>query len=132
MSQKEIEKMEEEKLKARSFAKPMTGHSAFLAKRLAKGQKYFDSGDYQMAKQQKGPAKIPTAAAAAVSKLAKTATLDCVPHPITAFSLPQTKSSKEQQEVRLKFRKKPSVTHNILLKIWISSVIAGHLIVQIQ
>ncbi len=29
------------------------GHSAFLQKRLAKGQKYFDSGDYQMA-QQKG------------------------------------------------------------------------------
>lgn len=27
------------------------GHSAFLQKRLAKGQKYFDSGDYQMAKQ---------------------------------------------------------------------------------
>jgi hypothetical protein len=31
--------------------KPMAGHSAFLQKRLAKGQKYFDSGDYQMAKQ---------------------------------------------------------------------------------
>lgn len=27
------------------------GHSAFLQKRLAKGQKFFDSGDYQMAKQ---------------------------------------------------------------------------------
>merc|ERR1719370_118838 len=27
------------------------GHSSFLQKRLAKGQKYFDSGDYQMAKQ---------------------------------------------------------------------------------
>merc|ERR1719367_722335 len=31
------------------------GHSAFLQKRLAKGQKYFDSGDYQMAKQKVGP-----------------------------------------------------------------------------
>lgn len=31
--------------------RPMAGHSAFLQKRLAKGQKYFDSGDYQMAKQ---------------------------------------------------------------------------------
>nr|CAG4642268.1 EOG090X0P2R [Eurycercus lamellatus] len=61
-SQKEIEKMEEEKLKARyNNARPVTGHSAFLQKRLAKNQKYFDSGDYQMAKQ-KGPAKIPTAA----------------------------------------------------------------------
>ncbi len=27
------------------------GHSTFLQKRLAKGQKFFDSGDYQMAKQ---------------------------------------------------------------------------------
>ena len=27
------------------------GHSAFLQKRLGKGTKYFDSGDYQMAKQ---------------------------------------------------------------------------------
>merc|ERR1712020_190456 len=31
------------------------GHSAFLQKRLAKGQKYFDSGDYQMAKQKPRP-----------------------------------------------------------------------------
>lgn len=64
LSQKEIEKMEEEKLKARyNNARPVTG-SAFLQKRLAKGQKFFDSGDYQMAKQ-KGPsavAKIPSAA----------------------------------------------------------------------
>ncbi|CAB0010001.1 unnamed protein product [Nesidiocoris tenuis] len=27
------------------------GHSSFLQKRLNKNQKYFDSGDYQMAKQ---------------------------------------------------------------------------------
>jgi len=49
----EIEKREEQKLtlKYPSAAKPMAGHSAFLQKRLAKGQKYFDSGDYQMAKQ---------------------------------------------------------------------------------
>lgn len=33
----EIEKQEEGKLKARYEARPMTGHSAFLAKRLAKG-----------------------------------------------------------------------------------------------
>ena len=31
-----MEKMEEEKLKAR-YARPVTGHSAFLQKRLAKG-----------------------------------------------------------------------------------------------
>nr|CAG4649058.1 EOG090X0P2R [Polyphemus pediculus] len=57
---KEIEKIEEEKLKSRFNPRPVTGHSAFLQKRLAKGQKYFDSGDYQMAKQ-KGPAKIAAA-----------------------------------------------------------------------
>ncbi len=36
-SQRDIEKMEEEKLKARYNARPVTGHSAFLQKRLAKG-----------------------------------------------------------------------------------------------
>jgi len=49
----ELEKQEEAKLSARypQTVRPMAGHSAFLQKRLAKGQKYFDSGDYQMAKQ---------------------------------------------------------------------------------
>jgi len=49
----EIEKQEEAKLQNKypQAVKPMAGHSAFLAKRLTKGQKYFDSGDYQMAKQ---------------------------------------------------------------------------------
>lgn len=32
-------------------------HSSFLQKRLQKGQKYFDSGDYQMAKQKGGGIK---------------------------------------------------------------------------
>lgn len=37
-SQRDIEKIEEEKLKARyNNARPVTGHSAFLQKRLAKG-----------------------------------------------------------------------------------------------
>jgi len=55
----EVEKLEEEKLKAKfpqamgGFGRP-GGHSAFLQKRLQKGQKYFDSGDYQMAKQKTG------------------------------------------------------------------------------
>ncbi|XP_066996403.1 cAMP-regulated phosphoprotein 19 [Anabrus simplex] len=49
----EIEKMEEAKLKAKfpMVGRPMSGHSVFLQKRLANRQKYFDSGDYQMAKQ---------------------------------------------------------------------------------
>lgn len=46
---------EEAKLKAKypNVGRPMAGHSAFLHNRLQK-QKYFDSGDYQMAKQ-RGP-----------------------------------------------------------------------------
>nr|CAI5859466.1 unnamed protein product [Callosobruchus analis] len=59
MSPQELEKKEEEKLKAKYSVPALNGriaggHSAFLQKRLAKGQKYFDSGDYQMAKQKMG------------------------------------------------------------------------------
>jgi len=54
-NQHSIEKAEEQKLRSKYppiTGRPMaSGHSAFLQKRLAKGQKYFDSGDYQMAKQ---------------------------------------------------------------------------------
>ncbi|KAF2367943.1 hypothetical protein FHG87_001298 [Trinorchestia longiramus] len=50
-----IEAAEEAKLRARlpqsMMGRPAAGHSAFLQKRLGKGQKYFDSGDYQMALQ---------------------------------------------------------------------------------
>ncbi|KAG5674411.1 hypothetical protein PVAND_004385 [Polypedilum vanderplanki] len=59
----EVEKQEEEKLKAK-YPQAVTGlgrpggHSAFLQKRLQKGQKYFDSGDYQMAKQKTGIKQI--------------------------------------------------------------------------
>lgn len=55
-------KQEEEKLKEKyphavgGMGRP-GGHSAFLQKRLQKGQKYFDSGDYQMAKQKTGGIK---------------------------------------------------------------------------
>nr|CAG4649906.1 EOG090X0P2R [Scapholeberis mucronata] len=88
-SQLEIEKLEEEKLKARyNNARPVTGHSAFLQKRLAKGQKYFDSGDYQMAKQ-KGPAKIPAAAVVPPANLGHP-TGDAIPTP---ESVPTRKTS---------------------------------------
>ncbi|XP_050308471.1 cAMP-regulated phosphoprotein 19 [Anthonomus grandis grandis] len=68
-SPQELEKMEEAKLKAKypvmtGSGLGRGGHSAFLQKRLAKGQKFFDSGDYQMAKQKMGginkpPLKVP-------------------------------------------------------------------------
>jgi len=63
----EIERMEEQKLKSKFPGAPglggrpglggAGGHSAFLQKRLGKGQKFFDSGDYQMAKQG-GPGRM--------------------------------------------------------------------------
>lgn len=91
-----IEKAEEEKLRAKypeAANKPMgppssgggRGHSAFLQKRLAKGQKYFDSGDYQMAKQ-----KGPRAGRLAIPVLAQPPTGDTIPTPDT---VPARKSS---------------------------------------
>ncbi|XP_016974562.1 alpha-endosulfine [Drosophila rhopaloa] len=55
----DLEKIEEEKLKSKypSGMRVPGGHSAFLQKRLQKGQKFFDSGDYQMAKQKGGSVK---------------------------------------------------------------------------
>ncbi|KAG5848976.1 hypothetical protein ANANG_G00105160 [Anguilla anguilla] len=58
------EKMEEAKLKARYpnlGAKP--GGSDLLRKRLQKGQKYFDSGDYNMAKAKMKNKQLPAAMA---------------------------------------------------------------------
>ncbi|XP_061577691.1 cAMP-regulated phosphoprotein 19b [Cololabis saira] len=56
------EKAEEAKLKARYphlGAKP--GGSDLLRKRLTKGQKYFDSGDYNMAQAKKKNKQLPSA-----------------------------------------------------------------------
>ncbi|KAK6624793.1 hypothetical protein RUM43_014663 [Polyplax serrata] len=63
-SNNEVEKMEEAKMRAKFPMvgnKPLSGHSAFLQKRLAKGQKFFDSGDYNMARQKQAPRSTPTA-----------------------------------------------------------------------
>ncbi|KAM9310977.1 cAMP-regulated phosphoprotein 19 [Gastrophryne carolinensis] len=57
------EKAEEAKLKARyPHLGPKPGGSDFLRKRLQKGQKYFDSGDYNMAKAKIKNKQLPTAA----------------------------------------------------------------------
>nr|XP_020480102.1 cAMP-regulated phosphoprotein 19-like isoform X1 [Monopterus albus] len=52
------EKAEEARLKARY---PNLGGSDFLRKRLQKGQKYFDSGDYNMAKAKMKNKQLPSA-----------------------------------------------------------------------
>lgn len=82
---RELEKLEEAKLKAK-FPNAMLGraggpggHSAFLQKRLAKGQKFFDSGDYQMAKQRPGSLAGPFKAAVP----SKHTTGDAIPTPET-------------------------------------------------
>lgn len=70
MSAHEVEKAEEMKLKSKypgtvgasAAERPLPAHSLFLQKRLAKGQKFFDSGDYQMAKQKSGSGKFPVKA----------------------------------------------------------------------
>ncbi|KAK4872228.1 hypothetical protein RN001_016352 [Aquatica leii] len=89
MSAHDVEKLEEEKLKAKypsgvgaaSMGRPIGGHSAFLQKRLAKGQKFFDSGDYQMAKQKMGAVnKQPPKVASPVNPYA---TGDAIPTPET-------------------------------------------------
>jgi len=45
-----MEQIEEAKLKAKYPAAKKPGGTTFLQKRLNRGQKYFDSGDYNMAK----------------------------------------------------------------------------------
>ncbi|KAJ8669779.1 hypothetical protein QAD02_001038 [Eretmocerus hayati] len=91
LSANELEKLEEAKLKAKFPAiggrpAPITGHSAFLQKRLAKGQKFFDSGDYQMAKQKPTAKPIPAGVLA---------TGDEIPTP---DNVPQRKTSIIQQK----------------------------------
>jgi len=92
-----IEREQEQKLKAKyPQSRPMPGgpglgapgggaggggHSAFLQKRLAKGQKYFDSGDYQMAKQNKPRPGAP--GRMMIPVLAQPPTGDTIPTPDT-------------------------------------------------
>jgi len=56
-SLQQMEQIEEAKLKAKYPQAMRPGGSSFLQKRLNKGQKYFDSGDYNMAKANKGGGK---------------------------------------------------------------------------
>lgn len=82
-----MEKMEEEKLKAKypagamAAGRSISGHTAFLQKRLAKGQKFFDSGDYQMAKQKIGINKQPPKVAGPANPFGSTG--DAIPTPET-------------------------------------------------
>lgn len=56
----DVEKQQENKLMSRYPGLKAGGGSALLQKRLAKPQKYFDSGDYAMAKAKKAPMPVGT------------------------------------------------------------------------
>ncbi|KAJ8975670.1 hypothetical protein NQ317_003169 [Molorchus minor] len=96
LSLQEIEKQEEAKFKAKYAAAPgsrlMGGHSAFLQKRLAKGQKFFDSGDYQMAKQKMGGINKPATKVPCPTPFSTTG--EMIPTPET---VPARKTSLVQQ-----------------------------------
>lgn len=86
---KEAEKSEEAKLRAKYPQVMRPGGSVFLQKRLQKGQKYFDSGDYNMAK-----AKVKTKTALPV--VAQLPTGDAIPTP---EDLPTRKTSIVQSKL---------------------------------
>ncbi|XP_017321603.1 cAMP-regulated phosphoprotein 19a [Ictalurus punctatus] len=82
------ERAEEAKLKARYPNLPAkAGGSDLLRKRLQKGQKYFDSGDYNMAKAKTKNKQLPSAQ---TEKAEKEITGDHIPTP---QDLPQRKTS---------------------------------------
>lgn len=86
---KEAEKSEEAKLRAKYPQVLRPGGSVFLQKRLQKGQKYFDSGDYNMAKAKvKAKAPLPV--------VAQLPTGDAIPTP---EDLPTRKTSIVQSKL---------------------------------
>ncbi|XP_075539938.1 cAMP-regulated phosphoprotein 19-like [Dermacentor variabilis] len=88
------EELEEEtKLKQKYPVDTARGGSLFLQKRLKKGQKYFDSGDYNMAKA-KGEEVVPQAPPAVLPKT----TGVTIP---TAESLPPRKAPMKQSKLAM-------------------------------
>lgn len=86
---KEAEKSEEAKLRAKYPQVLRPGGSVFLQKRLQKGQKYFDSGDYNMAKAKGQKAR-------ALPIVAQLPTGDAIPTP---EDLPTRKTSIVQSKL---------------------------------
>jgi len=101
-SLEEVEKEQEAQLRSKYPNVKGPGTSAFLQKRLSKGTKYFDSGDYNMAKAKVGPApKLPMAPPG--QKLMIPAP-DAVPPPTgetipTPDTVPQRKASLQQSKL---------------------------------
>jgi hypothetical protein len=95
-SSRDVEKEQEAQLRSKYPNVKGPGTSAFLQKRLSKGTKYFDSGDYNMAKAKVGPSpKLPMAPAGQKlmipsPDMAPPPTGDTIPTPET---VPQRKAS---------------------------------------
>jgi len=89
---KAAEKDQEAQLRKKYPGLKGPGSSAFLQKRLSKGQKYFDSGDYNMAKAKMGTSTKPVPAGQKL--LLPGSTGDAIPTPDT---VPQRKTSIIQQ-----------------------------------
>ncbi|XP_023220034.1 cAMP-regulated phosphoprotein 19-like isoform X2 [Centruroides sculpturatus] len=87
---RKAEKEEEAKLKAKYPQVLRPGGSSFLQKRLHKGQKYFDSGDYNMAKAKGQKTRTP------LSAMAQQPTGEAIPTP---DSLPTRKTSLVQSKL---------------------------------
>jgi hypothetical protein len=81
---KELEKEEEAKLRSKYGGLRGPGSSDFLQKRLSKGNKYFDSGDYNMAKAKTGATNKPSVVSGPTAKtILPGPTGDAIPTPET-------------------------------------------------
>jgi len=96
-SAEEIEKQQEAQLRSKYPGIKGPGSSAFLQKRLSKGTKYFDSGDYNMAKAKVGATGGPKPALAPGQKLLLPgSTGDAIPTP---ESVPHKKLNLHQSKL---------------------------------
>lgn len=82
-SAEEIEKQQEAQLRSKYPGLKGPGSSSFLQKRLSKGTKYFDSGDYNMAKAKVGPPGAKPGLAPGQKLLLEESTGDAIPTPDT-------------------------------------------------
>lgn len=90
-TERDVEREQESKLRAKYPGLKGPGSSAFLQKRLSKGQKFFDSGDYNMAKAKMGGVNKPLPPNQKL--LLPASTGDAIPTPET---VPQRKTSLAQ------------------------------------
>lgn len=82
------EKEQEAKLRAKYPGLRGPGSNAFLQKRLSKGQKYFDSGDYNMAKAKMGGGAASKPLPQSQKLLLPGSTGDTIPTPEAAHRKP--------------------------------------------